>query len=72
MCCALHLDLKVADSAYEVYELRRTRSLLPPAQQAQEEDEKLRAGLARAMDGELYDVEGECTSAVRDRDTDWL
>eukprot|EP00969_Alexandrium_andersonii_P361268 15457183-Alexandrium_andersonii.AAC.1 len=70
--CAPHLDLKVADSAYEVYELRRACSLLPPVQQAQEEDERLRARLGRAMDGELYDIEGELTSAFRNRDTDWL
>eukprot|EP00969_Alexandrium_andersonii_P281812 12457989-Alexandrium_andersonii.AAC.1 len=70
--CALHLDLRVESPAYEVYELRRARSLLPPATKAQEEEEQLRAKLAMAMNGELFNAEGELTSAYRNGDNDWL
>eukprot|EP00969_Alexandrium_andersonii_P180834 7991123-Alexandrium_andersonii.AAC.1 len=39
---------------------------------AKEEEEQLREKLARAMDGELFFIEGELTSAFRNGDSDWL
>eukprot|EP00969_Alexandrium_andersonii_P350983 15434428-Alexandrium_andersonii.AAC.1 len=70
--CALHLDLKVQSPAYEVFELRRARNLLPPTVLAGEEEDKLRERLAGAMDRELLTAEGELTSAYRNGDSDWL